>query len=158
MYWIDPQPVSDARHLIAVQEYCWHNFLTRYRCNSFLNLILKLMATSHRGIGSEGLEQGGPDLGNDYSRKDLSTRNAGDALSTPDPGDTAGKGKKDGQETLGMDQESSRGLSGEGTDDDLELDEDASIDELDDEDLLDDDDDDLDLDDDEEDDELDKGL
>ena len=110
------------------------------------------MAAIDRGIGSEGLEQGGPSLGNDYSRKDLSTRNAGDALTTPDPADTS----KGSQDTLDMDQESSRNLSGE-ADDDLELDEDASIDELDDEDLLDDDDFDAD-DDDTEDDELDKGL
>jgi hypothetical protein len=109
------------------------------------------MAAIDRGIGSEGLEQGGPNLGNDYSRKDLSTRNAGDALTTPDPVDT----NKGSQGTLDMDQESSRNLSGE-ADDDLELDEDASIDELDDEDLLDDDD--FDVDEDDEDEELDKGL
>ncbi len=38
------------------------------------------MPETNRSIGGEGLEQGGMDLGNDISRKDLSTKNAGDAL------------------------------------------------------------------------------
>ena len=102
------------------------------------------MLEMDRGIGSEGLEQGGPQLGNDYTRKDLGTRDAGDALSTPN---TTGLGNKDDDQdtSLSMDDESSRNLSGETLDedddtDDLELDED----ELDDDDLadLDEDDDD----------------
>ncbi len=102
------------------------------------------MSEIDRGIGSEGLEQGGPNLGNDYTRKDLETRNAGDALTTPN---TKGMGsEKDDSGTLGMDNESSRNLSGE-TEEDADLDDD----DLDDDELLDDDDDD-------EDDELDKGL
>lgn len=38
------------------------------------------MSETSRSIGGEGLEQGGPGLGNDISRKDLSIKNAGDAL------------------------------------------------------------------------------
>jgi hypothetical protein len=38
------------------------------------------MPETNRSIGGEGLEQGGPSLGNDISRKDLSVKNAGDAL------------------------------------------------------------------------------
>ena len=106
------------------------------------------MPENDRGIGSEGLEQGGPNLGNDYSRKDLTTRNAGDALTTPN---TQGLGKNDNdQDTLNLDRESSRNLSGESIDEN-EVEDDMDI--------ADDDDDDDDLiDDDEEDDELDKGL
>ncbi len=45
------------------------------------------MPETNRSIGGEGLEQGGMDLGNDISRKDLSTKNAGDALTnTPTMG------------------------------------------------------------------------
>lgn len=105
------------------------------------------MPANDRGIGSEGLEQGGPNLGNDYSRKDLGIRNAGDALTTPN---TKGSGNQDDdQDTLNVDRESSRNLSNESdADDDLE---DIDLDDDDDDDLLLDDEDD-------EDDELDKGL
>lgn len=41
------------------------------------------MPENNKSIGSEGLEQGGPNLGNDISRKDLSIRDAGDALTKP---------------------------------------------------------------------------
>ena len=103
------------------------------------------MSALDRGIGSEGLEQGGPNLGNDYARKDLSVRDAGDALTTPS---TKGSGAKD-DDTLNMDKESSRNLSGEADDvDDVDLEDD----DLDDDDLLEDDDDE------DEDEELDKGL
>ncbi|MEJ7736763.1 MAG: hypothetical protein WKF97_04985 [Chitinophagaceae bacterium] len=100
------------------------------------------MPAIDRGIGSEGLEQGGPSLGNDYNRKDLGMRDAGDALTTPN---TAGLGEKsDDQDTLNMDSESSRNLSSEVVEDDDDL---EDID-LDDDDLEDDDDDLLNLDDD----------
>lgn len=109
------------------------------------------MPENDRGIGSEGLEQGGPSLGNDYSRKDLGVRDAGDALTTPNTQSL----NPDDQDTLDMDSESNRNLSG--TDDldtdssDLETD-DLELDDLEDDDeLLDDDDDDEDI-------ELDKGL
>ena len=102
------------------------------------------MLENDRGIGSEGLEQGGPSLGNDYSRKDLGIRDAGDALTTPN---TTGL-KSGDDDTLNMDSESSRNLT-PGSEDDELLDED----------LEDDDDDLIDLDDeDEEDEELDRGL
>ena len=111
------------------------------------------MPENDRRIGSEGLEQGGPNLGNDYTRKDLGLRDAGDALTTPN---TQGLGNQDyDQETLNMDNESSRNFSDEtvGEEDDVD-----NID-LDDDDLDEDDDELLDLDDDDdEDDELDKGL
>lgn len=109
------------------------------------------MLENDRGIGSEGLEQGGPSLGNDYSRKDLGLRDAGDALTTPN---TKGLNQDD-QDTLNMDNESSRNLSGTA---DLDANSDLETDDL--EDDLDDDDDLLDLDDDDDDEdvELDKGL
>ena len=106
------------------------------------------MSEIDRGIGSEGLEQGGPSLGNDYSRKDLGIRDAGDALTNPNTQELATQ-----EDTLGMDEESSRNLSGEpenGEDLDDDVD-DVDVDEDDDE-LLDIDEDE------EEDDELDKGL
>lgn len=99
------------------------------------------MPANDRGIGSEGLEQGGPNLGNDYSRKDLGIGNAGDALTTPN---TSGLGsrKEEDNDALSMDDESSRTMgSGAGSadvDDDVELD-DTDLDE--DDDLLDDDED-----------------
>lgn len=40
------------------------------------------MPENNRAIGSEGLEQGGPSLGNDIARKDLSVGNAGDTFTT----------------------------------------------------------------------------
>jgi hypothetical protein len=49
------------------------------------------MPKTSRSIGGEGLEQGGMDLGNDISRKDLSIKNAGDALTTPPTMGDAGK-------------------------------------------------------------------
>lgn len=105
------------------------------------------MPENDRGIGSEGLEQGGPSLGNDYSRKDLGIRNAGDALTTPNTQGLKNQSDDD-QEMLNMDSESSRNLSGE-ADDEEDLDEiDLEDDELDDDDddllNLDDDDDDVD--------------
>lgn len=110
------------------------------------------MSALDRGIGSEGLEQGGPNLGNDYTRKDLNIRDAGDALTSPNTQESGNE--DDDQGTLDMDKESSRNLSSESddADDDVE-DADLDDDDLDDDDLLDDDDDD-----DDEDDELDKGL
>lgn len=109
------------------------------------------MPENDRGIGSEGLEQGGPSLGNDYSRKDLGVRDAGDALTTPN---TQGLNQDD-QDALDMDSESSRNLSGS-----ADLDTDSSDLETDDLEDLDDDDELLDVDDDDDDEdiELDKGL
>lgn len=111
------------------------------------------MPENDRGIGSEGLEQGGPSLGNDYSRKDLGLRDAGDALTTPN---TQGLDQDD-QDTLDMDSESSRNLSGTA---DLDANSDLETDDLEDLDDLEDDDELLDLDDDDDDEdvELDKGL
>lgn len=107
------------------------------------------MSAIDRGIGSEGLEQGGPNLGNDYSRKDLGLRNAGDALTHPETGGLGSKEKN--EETLNMDQESSRNLSGETSAGNV-TNANLEDDDLEDDDLtdLDDDDDDLD--------EMDKGL
>ena len=108
------------------------------------------MSAIDRGIGSEGLEQGGPNLGNDYTRKDLSIRDAGDALTSPNTQSL--RNEDDDEDTLNMDKESSRNLSKDADDtddDDIDLDDD----DLDDDDLLDDNDDD-----DDEDEELDKGL
>ncbi|MEO6915930.1 MAG: hypothetical protein ABI151_10010 [Chitinophagaceae bacterium] len=65
------------------------------------------MSENPREIGSEGLEQGGPSLGNDYARSDLSIGNAGDALANANP--LVPKEKDD--ENLAIDQESSRNLS-----------------------------------------------
>ena len=42
-----------------------------------------VMPENKKSIGSEGLEQGGPNLGNDNSRDDLSIKNAGDAFTSP---------------------------------------------------------------------------
>ncbi len=109
------------------------------------------MSAIDRGIGSQGLEQGGPNLGNDHSRPDHGIRDAGDALSTPN---TIGLGSGDkGDEALDMDNESSRNLSGDATEDVDDVDVDADFDDEDEDDEL------IDLDDDDdEDDELDKGL
>lgn len=41
------------------------------------------MPDNNKSIGSHGLEQGGPNLGNDITRDDLSTGKAGDALTSP---------------------------------------------------------------------------
>ena len=68
------------------------------------------MAEQDRGIGSEGLEQGGPDLGNDYSRP-MGTRGetgARDAIIVPHD-----EKKKETNDTLNMDMESSRDLTSE---------------------------------------------
>lgn len=110
------------------------------------------MPENDRGIGSEGLEQGGPSLGNDYSRKDLGVRDAGDALTTPNTKDLSNQ--DDEQDTLNMDKESNRNLTEGPSVEDVDQ-EDVDLDEEDedDEDLLD-----LDEDDEDEDDELDKGL
>jgi hypothetical protein len=95
--------------------------------NTIHKLKLTPMPENNRSIGSEGLEQGGPNLGNDISRDDLSVRNAGDALTTP--------------KSMGADDNNA---------DDAELDTDLEDDELDNEiDLADDEDDDVDEDDDE---------
>lgn len=107
------------------------------------------MPEKDRGIGSEGLEQGGPSLGNDYTRNDLSVGNAGDAFTTPNTTEL----KKDDEDSLGIDQESNRNLTDEQDDDDDELEEeDFDDEEEDDEDLSDLDDDD------EEDNELERGI
>jgi hypothetical protein len=72
------------------------------------------MPENDRGIGSEGLEQGGPDLGNDYTRSIGTRTDAGarDAVIVPKD-DQQTERKND---TLNMDSESSRNLSGEMTD------------------------------------------
>jgi hypothetical protein len=69
------------------------------------------MPENDRGIGSEGLEQGGPNLGNDYTRS-VGTRGdtgARDAIIVPHteqrPDDT--------EDRLNMDNESSRNLTSE---------------------------------------------
>lgn len=67
------------------------------------------MSAPDRGIGSNGLEQGGPSLGNDYARNDLSVGNAGDAFTTPNTTEL----KKDDDDSLAIDQESSRDLDEE---------------------------------------------
>ncbi len=86
------------------------------------------MPESNRGIGSEGLEQGGPNLGNDYARPDLSTRNAGDSLTTPDTSSLKDdEGDKDSltQGALDTDAEDSKNYGNDaGEDDDDEDDED----------------------------------
>ena len=92
------------------------------------------MPENRRGIGSEGLEQGGPNLGNDYARPDLSIGNAGDALATPNTTSL----KEDDDDSLAIDQESSRNLSSNADDTDSsedELIEDDFDDEEDDEDF-----------------------
>jgi len=95
------------------------------------------MPENDRGMGSEGLEQGGPGLGNE---RDI--RDSGDALTNPN---TEGLETQTDDDTLNMDSESSRNLSGES-------DEDADLDDVDaDDDDLEDDDDELDLDDDDDD-------
>ena len=43
------------------------------------------MPEHNRSIGGQGLEQGGPNLGNDITREDLSIKNAGDPLTSPKP-------------------------------------------------------------------------
>ncbi|MEJ7767448.1 MAG: hypothetical protein WKF89_06535 [Chitinophagaceae bacterium] len=106
------------------------------------------MSAIDRSIGGEGLEQGGPNMGNDYTRKDLGVRNAGDGLlSSNTPGMNSGD-----DDSLNIDKESSRNLSGESDDASDEIDE-IDLDEvdLDDDELLDEDDDD-------EEEELKKGL
>ena len=72
------------------------------------------MPENDRGIGSEGLEQGGPNLGNDYSRSIGSRGNtdARDAIILPKEEASANRSADD---TLNMDNESSRNLSGEMT-------------------------------------------
>jgi len=110
------------------------------------------MPENDRGIGSEGLEQGGPDLGNDYSRS-IGTRGdtgARDAVIVPKENQTEERENT----TLNMDTESSRNLSGEATDYEDEFDEDDD----DDDDMMEDDkhqglQDDDDIDDDDDDDE-----
>lgn len=114
------------------------------------------MPENDRGIGSEGPEQVVPDMGNDYSRKDLGLRDAGDTLTTPN---TESLGNQDDdQDSLNMDSESSRNL----TENTAVMDDDLDKDDLVEDDLDDDDDDEIvDLDDDDDDDEdieLDKGL
>ena len=103
------------------------------------------MPEKDRGIGSEGLEQGGPNLGNDYTRPIGTHREAGDTVILPHRDDQTTEGEN---ESLNMDRESNRNLSSgaAGMEDDLEEDEIDDIDLEDDEDL-----DDLDMDDDEDD-------
>jgi hypothetical protein len=67
------------------------------------------MAANDRGIGSEGLEQGGPNLGNDYSRPlDTGGTGARDAIIVP-----RDKTPDETNDTLNMDTESSRDLTSE---------------------------------------------
>lgn len=54
------------------------------------------MPKNNRSIGSQGLEQGGPNLGNDITRDDLSPRNAGDGLTSPT---SMGVGNHDDKDT-----------------------------------------------------------
>jgi hypothetical protein len=94
------------------------------------------MSAIDRGIGSHGLEQGGPNLGNDYTRPVGTTREAGDTVIYPK------KEKQPGEEeneSLNMDRESSRNLSSgsSGLSDDVEGDENEALD-LEDDDELDD--------------------
>lgn len=78
------------------------------------------MPKTSRSIGGEGLEQGGMDLGNDISRKDLSIKNAGDALTSP---------PKMGDTSKGTDPEDDDLNDNEMlTDDELENDEDDVVD------------------------------
>src|SRR5690349_17133802 len=108
------------------------------------NLKPIFTAANDRGIGSEGLEQGGPDLGHDYSRP-VGTRGdtgARDAVIVPHDDK-----KTETHDTLNMDTESSRDLTDEVPeyeDDFDEEDEDTDDDMMEDEVLqgLDDDDDD----------------
>src|SRR3954471_6398679 len=111
----------------------WHNYLTVSR-NKFLTQKRTNMQSTDRGIGSEGLEQGGPNLGNDYSRKDLSTGNAGDALTTPN---TIGLNNDENDtDELEMDNEPSRNLGAASS---ISGDTDDFAEEVEDEDLDDDD-------------------
>src|SRR5687768_10595475 len=69
------------------------------------------MPENDRGIGSEGLEQGGPNLGNDYSRS-VGTRGqtgARDAIIVPHDENRT----NETNDTLNMDMESSRDLTSE---------------------------------------------
>ena len=67
------------------------------------------MAANDRGIGSEGLEQGGPNLGNDYSRSvGKGEAGARDAIIVPHDETPAQT-----NDTLNMDTESSRDLTSE---------------------------------------------
>lgn len=103
------------------------------------------MPENNRGIGSEGLEQGGPNLGNDYARADLSTREAGNALTSPDTSSMSDNDRdKDSMDRDALSADSDTGKS-MGTDaDDMDDDDDLDDDLEDDEDLVDDDDDDKD--------------
>ena len=86
------------------------------------------MAANDRGIGSEGLEQGGPNLGNDYSRPlGTGTTGARDAIIIPHGQENQ---EKTTDETLNMDTESSRNLSGELTDYDTDLEDDTDDDDM----------------------------
>lgn len=113
------------------------------------------MQATDRGIGSEGLEQGGPNLGNDYARHDLSVGNAGDALATPN---TTGLSNDD-DDTLAIDQESSRNLDSD-TDEEVVADDTELIDDDfdDDDEETDEDFDDLDEDDEDEESALERGI
>ena len=96
------------------------------------------MPEKNRGIGSEGLEQGGPDLGNDYSRPVGTHREAGDTVILPHKNKET---TEEGNEQLNMDRESSRNLDStsasldnnldENEMDDLDLDDDEDLDDLD---------------------------
>jgi len=82
------------------------------------------MPENNRSIGSTGLEQGGPNLGNDITRDDMSIRNAGDALTNPTSMGSGPGGKNEDDTSLTEDDE----LEVDDDDDDLladdELDED----------------------------------
>ena len=102
------------------------------------------MPERNRGIGSEGLEQGGPSLGNDYARGDLSTREAGNALTSPDTSSMSSNERdKDSidQDAMNTDSETSKNL-GTDVDDEDDADDDSDEDLDDDDDLVDEDDDD----------------
>ena len=108
------------------------------------------MSRTRRSIGSDGLEQGGMDLGNDISRKDLSIKNAGDALT--DPPIMSGDSNQPDLEDNELDDDAVL------PDDELIIDDEDDVLDDDDSALLAEDDDDMVIDDDDIDDEQDKNL
>jgi hypothetical protein len=98
------------------------------------------MPEKNRGIGSEGLEQGGPDLGNNYSRPSSARNDTGarDAVIVPKD-DQRNKANDD---TLNMDSESSRNLTAgykNEMDEDYDQDMESDVDEVENDDLEEDD-------------------
>ena len=98
------------------------------------------MPETNRSIGGEGLEQGGPELGNDISRKDLSVKNAGDALTDlPTMSDKDDADRDTGDDELDLDDDSQ--LADDELGDDNDEEEDDVVDDDDDALLPDEDDD-----------------